>query len=105
MYRATTPTHTFTLPDQAASYAEIHITYKQNSTELIKHSENGVLPPGMSFDDKDVIIRLTQDETKLFIANKFVYIQVRVLTSGGDVYASKVFTCKINDVLNDEVLS
>ena len=105
MYRVTTPIHTFTLPEQAASYVEIQITYKQGRVEIIKHAENGVLPAGMTFDDKDVIIQLTQDETKTFAANKAVDVQVRVLTTGGDAYASRIFKVKINDVLNDEVLS
>ena len=105
MYRVTTAIHTFTLPEQAASYAEIQITYKQGATRIIKHAENGVLPSGMTFDDKDVIIKLTQDETKTFAANKAVDVQVRVLTTGGDAYASRIFKVKINDVLNDEVLS
>ena len=105
MYRATTAIHTFTLPEQAASYAEIHITYKQGNAQIIKHAENGVLPSGMTFDDKDVIIRLTQDETKTFAPNKAVDVQVRVLTTGGDAYASRIFKVKVNDVLCDEVLS
>lgn len=105
MYRVTTPTHTFTLPEQAETYAEIHITYKQGGAKVIKHAQDGVIPPGMSFDDKDVIIRLEQDETKLFKAGDFVSVQVRVLTAGGDAFASQIFKCKIDDVLNDEVLS
>lgn len=105
MFRTTTPTHTFTLPEQAASYAEIHITYKQKNAEVIKHAQDGTLPPGMSFNDKDVIIRLEQEETKQFNAGDFVSVQVRVLTAGGDAFASQIFKCKIDDVLNDEVLS
>lgn len=105
MYRATTPTHTFTLPEQAASYKEIQITYKQDNAQIIKHAQNGVLPSGMTFDDKDVIIKLTQTETKLFAPNEFVNVQIRVLTTGGDAYASRVFKVNINDVLNDEVLA
>lgn len=110
MYRATTPTHTFTLPEQAASYAEIHITYRQGTdeevtAEVVKHAQDGTIPPGMSFDDKKVIISLTQEETKQFKADDFASVQVRVLTSGGYAYASRIFKIKINDVLNDEVLS
>ena len=98
-------TDNYALPETAASYAEIQITYRQNSSSLIKHYQNGTLPPGMSFDDKNVIVRLTQDETKKFMPAVPVSVQVRVLTNGGDAYASDVFKCSIKDVLNDEVLA
>lgn len=105
MFRGTTPTHTFTLPEQASSYAEIHITYKQCGAKVIKHAQDGVIPTGMSFNGKDVIIRLEQEETKIFNAGDFVSVQVRVLTAGGDSFASQIFKCRIDDVLNDEVLA
>ena len=104
MYRVTTPTHTFTLPEQANTYKEIQITYKQNKYKLVKHYQDNILPPGMSFDDKDVLIRMTQEETKQFKAGEPVSVQVRVLTSGDDAYASKSFSVSVNQVLNDEVL-
>ena len=103
MYRVTTPTHTFTLPEEANSYKEIQITYKQQSVELIKHYQDNTLPTGMSFDDKDVIIKLTQPETKKFAPGP-VTAQVRVLTAGNDAYASQTFKVNVYQVLNDEVL-
>ena len=104
MYRVTTPTHTFTLPEQAASYKEIQITYKQNKIKLVKHYQDNTFPPGMSFDGKDVLIRMTQEETKQFKAGDPVSAQVRVLTMSDDAYASKSFFVGVNQVLNDEVL-
>ena len=103
MYQVTTPVHTFTLPEQANSYKEIQITYKQKNATLVKHYQDGTLPPGMSFDGKDVNIRLTQTETKAFAPGN-VSAQVRVLTPSDDAYASQTFKISIYGVLNDEVL-
>ena len=105
MYRLTTPTHTFTLPETASSYAEIQVTYKQKTAQVVKHAQDGNIPPGMSFDDKNVIIRLTQEETKRFKADDFASVQVRVLTAGGDAYASQIFKCIVNKTLNEGILS
>ncbi len=105
MYRVTTPTHTFTLPDTASNYEEIQITYKQRDVEIVKHYQDETLPSGMSFDGQDVIIRLTQEETKSFKAGEKVSVQVRVLTQGNDAYASRSFNVNVYPVLNDEVLA
>lgn len=105
MYRVTTPTHTFTLPIQTSSCAEVQVTYKQNATSLIFHYQDGTLPDGMTFDGKKVIIRLTQEQTRAFNPRIQTLTQVRVLTNGGDAYASQIFSITVNDVLNEEVLT
>lgn len=60
MYRATTPTHTFTLPVNTNTLAEILVSYRQGNVKLDKHYENGTLPGGMSLDGARVIIKLTR---------------------------------------------
>ena len=60
MYRATTPTHTFTLPVNPADCDEIQVTYKQGDTTLEFHLENNILPPGMAVERNNVEITLTQ---------------------------------------------
>lgn len=104
MYRLTTPTHTFTLPEDTGDYAEILVTYKQKKTVLNKHYQNGTLPSGMSLDGNNVIIKLTQRETKAFSAGDQVSVQIRVLTPSGDAYASQSFKVRVFAVLNEEVL-
>lgn len=105
MYRVTTPTHTFTLPDNTSSYDEIQVTYKQNNVVLTKHYQDEVLPSGMTLNGKNVIIRLTQEETKAFNPRMAVLAQVRVLTGSGDAYASEIFSIDVKDVLNEEILA
>ena len=115
MYRITTPTHTYTLPMTTSSLKEIVVTYKQTlipkidlpsaSVTITKHYQDGTLPSGMTLDDKKVIIRLTQEETKQFDAKFPIVSQVRVLTNDDDSYASQYFQVDVENVLNEEVLS
>lgn len=105
MYRATTPTHTFTLPISTDTLAEILVSYKQGTVRLDKHYQDNVLPSGMTLDGDKVIVKLTQDETKLFRPNAQADVQVRVLTASGDALASKRFGITIGSVINDEVLA
>lgn len=104
MYRATTPTHTFTLPISTDTLAEILVSYKQGTVRLDKHYQDNVLPSGMTLDGSKVIVKLTQDETNNFKADKQASVQVRVLTNSGDALASKKFGVIVNSVNNDTIL-
>ena len=103
MYRVTTPTHTFTLPESTNSYSVIQIAYRQKAVDLVKQYEDGTAPSGMELDGNDVIITLTQEETKQFAPGS-AKVQVRALTTQGEALASKIFTIYIDDVINEEVL-
>ena len=105
MYRVTTPSFTFTLPIDTSACKEIQVTYKQDKIDLIKHYQNGVLPSGMTLQNKDVIIKLTQEETKTFRPGYGIYVQLRVLTTDNEAYASQKFTILVDDVLNEEILA
>lgn len=105
MYRATTPTHTFTLPIETSTCKEILVTYIQGQNKIEKHYQDGTLPEGMTLVNKDVMIRLTQEETKAFAPEERIEAQVRVLTNDDDAYASQIFKVWVNNVLNDEVLA
>lgn len=104
MYRVTTPTHKFTLPIQTSTCKEIQVTYKQGDNSLVKHYQNGTLPAGMTLNGKDVIIELSQEETKAFKPGAVVNVQIRVLTNDDLAYASQMFTIYVNNVLNEEIL-
>ena len=104
MYRVTTPTHTFKLPMETSTLLVIQVVYKQQKTKLKKQYQNNTLPDGMTLEGKNVVIRLTQEETKQFVADDYVKTQIRVLTNAGDAYASKTFSIYVNDVLDEEIL-
>lgn len=109
MYRATTPKHTFIFevdPDQA--FEKILITYAQDGQVILEKEKND-----LTFFEQETkcgktehaaSLELTQEETKLFAANKMIDIQVRVLTYAGQVLASDEKRIGVKRVLNDEVL-
>lgn len=103
MYRATTPTHTFTLPMLPTECDVIQVAYKQGGVSLVKKYQNNTLPSGMSFDDHDVLITLTQEETNLFKQGR-AQAQIRVLY-GGKALASQKMNVSVFDVINEEILS
>lgn len=104
MYRATTPTHTFTLPMDTSNCLEILVTYKQGNVQLDKHYQDNIIPDGMTLDEKDVSVRLTQQETLMFKRDE-VSAQVRVLTTQNQAMASQKFKIRVHDVLNEDILA
>lgn len=105
MYRATTPIHTFSLPISTDDCKDIQVTYKQGKNVILeKYMDDRVLPSGMTLHDKDVVVTLTQEETKLFGAKKAT-VQIRILTDGGTASASDIFDITVKDVLHDNELT
>ena len=104
MTRGTTPTHTFTLPDnlKTATISALYITYAQHGTTVLEKTlddvtnNNGVLT-----------CTLTQADTLAFdVKNQVcncdkVNIQVRIKTSDGVAMASDIMAIPISDILKD----
>lgn len=100
MRRLTTPTHRFTLQMDVETIDKIQITYAQGGVIVLQKTSDNI-----SMDGKTAVIRLTQEETKKFAADKEVEIQVRVLTLAGDALASDIIKVDVQRVLNEEVLT
>lgn len=100
MIRATTPTHTFNIPIEANKIQEILVTYRQVGRNILEKKNSDMTNDGNAWS-----LTLTQQETKLFMADTKVEVQVRVLTTGGDALASKIFSVTVDRVLNDEVMA
>ena len=104
MIRATTPIIEFIFPEGMYEMSkEILITFKQGNKIIFdKHKEDLIedtaLTPGKYY------IKLTQNETNMFLPNISLKIQVRFLTLEGDALASKIKEISVHDVLNDEEL-
>lgn len=98
MIRATTPTHTFTLPIETSLIKELLITYKQDDEIVVERKKDSCICAGSKVE-----LTLTQEETRRFSAEK-VLIQLRVLTNDGQALVSDVIRRYVTDVLNDVVL-
>ena len=108
MFTATTPNHTFTLPIDTSNFTILRIIYKQAGEcnkiiKLVKEYKNGVAAPGMTLDEKIVIIKLTQQETLLFKEGN-VNVQVRVVTNGGDVIDSQIMSVSVVEAADNDIL-
>lgn len=104
MTRGTTPTHTFTLPDnlKTATISALYITYAQHGTTVLEKTlddvtnNNGVLT-----------CTLTQADTLAFdVKNQVcncdkVNVQVRIKTSDGTAMASDIMRIPVQDILKD----
>lgn len=110
MYRATTPTHYFCFGEcNPESFKSILITYVQNDKIILEKTESDLTFGSETIDEETkyyASIKLTQEETKLFLAkpNPAVTVQVRALDYAGNAVASCKTKISILDVLNDEVL-
>lgn len=104
MYRATTPDHTFRFKFQADTCAIIRVAYAQNGKlKFVKKYVNGVADSGMVLDGTDVIITLTQEETKMF-SEGHAGVQIRAMNSAGKVVASGKFVVSVEGVYDDEIM-
>lgn len=100
MRRGTTPTHTFTLPIDAASITKLRITYVQDGEIVLTKTEKNA-----QMDGSTVKVKLTQAETLSFNNERMVEIQLKVLTTGGDALVSDVWNVHPLRVLDEEELT
>lgn len=101
MIRGTTPTLTFNLPMAVSTLSEYWVTVSQRYDNIrIDRDKSTLTASGSS-----IVANLTQEETLRLVPDKPVYIQLRVLTTGGDAMASEVFKATVDDVLREEVIA
>ena len=101
MIRTTTPEHIFNFPDidVQAEAKDLLLTYKQNDKIVFEKHLNE-----LDVDGHEVRCAFTQEDTKGFVPNVPVKVQIKILTHGGDALASNIYTFSVKDVLNDEVM-
>ena len=104
MTRGTTPTHTFTLPDnlKTATISALYITYAQHGTTVLEKTLSDV-----TINDGVIICTLTQADTLAFevldqrCGCDKVDVQVRMKTSDGTAMASDIMRIPVMDILKD----
>lgn len=99
MYRATTPTYIFKLPFSTNLVKTVQITYQQFSKTVFQKTETDCM-----MTDTEIKLTLTQEETLLFSHTCRAEVQLRVVTTEGQVLASKIFEVKPKACLDEEVL-
>jgi len=99
MRLGTTPKHTFTFPFDVSKIANVKITYSQAGRIILEKYLKDCNVEGQT-----LTLTLTQEDTFLFMENKSVEIQARVVTLGGEVLASDVVRVLVERCLDEEVL-
>ena len=122
--RGTTPYHSFVLPLKTEDISEVYITYLQNNEIIIDKTisdvtiadiDNEYENASMNEPLEDFVpsceltIHLTQEDTLKFhfypAAEKNVaVVQIRVLTTEGEAYASEPIHERIFGILKDGVI-
>lgn len=102
MRRGTTPTHTFTFPDEVvvAGLGEILITYSQDGRTVLEKSKADL---AIDTDNNAVSYVMTQEESLKFAPGKAL-IQVRAKGENEKVSASQMLWLEVKPVLNSEKL-
>ena len=100
MIRGTTPTHTFTFSVDLSDVKDFVITYVQNGAIVLEKKKSDC-----TISDNKIVVTLTQEETLAFDHGTMVELQAKVLTTGGTVVASQIFTTNVDRILNEEVLA
>lgn len=101
MIRGTTPTHTFELPFDVSLISDLRLSYAQGDEVIITKKMEDV-----TLSEQTVTVRLTQEDTLKFDPTKgILQIQLKVLTTDGDVLSSEIIQENVWQALNNEVLT
>ena len=97
MWRGTTPTHTFTLPEgmKEEDFAVLFISYAQNGEVVVEKSGSD-----LSFEDNTVKVVFSQADTLMFEPGP-VKIQLRGRMLDGQTVASNHISTTAKEVLKD----
>lgn len=104
MRRGTTPTHTFTVPLDLSNIVALQIAYKQQDKVLIVKQMAEVDTIISSANESTVILQLSQEETMRLMAERPVYIQMRVVFDSDIAMASNIIADNVDDCLDDNIL-
>ena len=95
----TTPTHTFTLPDDiASSVSKVRVIYTQGDRKVLRKDVT-------QLTGNSAVVNLTQEDTLKFHHRKPVKIQLRVLNNDGKALTSDVIERKPYECLESEVFA
>ena len=106
MIRATTPYHEFVFSEDPSEYTKILITYTQEDSIILEKQKSDLtITENPEVAGQYIAsFRMTQAEANEFAIGA-VRVQVRILKSNGDAMASEISILKIEEVLDDEVLT
>lgn len=100
MIRGTTPRHVFRLPFSSDNVKMARVSYAQDGETVFTKTETAC-----SIENDAVTVTLTQEDTLKFKPRRQVEIQLKVLTTSGEVLATRPFLVQLDNCLCEEVLA
>jgi len=97
MWRGTTPTHTFTLPEgvKSSDFSVIYITYSQNGEKVLEKTG-----AALTLETNAIKVVFSQEDTLKFEQGP-VKIQLRGKMPDGQAVASNIISTTAKEVLKD----
>lgn len=99
MIRGTTPRLVFAFDYTIDFIKALRITFMQNGENKVEKKEQDV-----TLEDNKITVKLSQEDTLAFSENEIVEVQLKVLTTEGDVLATDKYKLRVQDILNEEIL-
>ena len=98
MFRGTTPTLIFNLPFDPSSLTEVFITFVQDKEMKV---EKTIQDCDLLSEERAIKCKLTQEETLVLDADKYVQIQIRAKMKDGTAVASDIIETFVAKILKD----
>lgn len=98
--RACSYTATIEAPENPTGYSAILVAFQQDGVNKIEKNKSH-----LTFENNNIIVKLTQEETKLFACGKQVFMQIRCYKSQYNAPGSRIWAINVCPALDDEVLS
>lgn len=103
--RGTTPTQVFPVPGdlRMSDFTDLTVTYRQKGKVILKKRMSDTQNITDLDSEKNVILVLSQADTLLFNPNiKVVEVQIKVETTGNDVFLIGDYRFRLEDIYDDE---
>ena len=103
MKRGTTPTLRISVGIESSLISEIEFLFKLYPSEEAPEIVRKAYPGDVTYDSVNdlFLLPLTESETRMFGNNK-VYLDARILTTGGKIPNTKIVTLSMTDTLFGE---
>lgn len=100
MRRGTTPTLTFVFPFLIdGAIKDLRVNFEQKEETKVERTLEEC-----EVDGKNLLVKLTQEETLSFDTDELVKMQVKFIDFDGNVSASQIIQKSCFEILNEEIL-
>lgn len=103
--RGTTPTQVFPIPGdlRMSDFTDLTVSYRQKNKTILKKRKSDTQNITDLDSEKNIVLVLSQADTLLFDPNiKIVKVQIKVETSGKDVFVIGEYRFRLDNIFDEE---